>query len=284
MEGSFLKKKLTKQLLSEEELTPWEKAQAKRQRLQKQQKPKRHRQAKKLPLLAQVKRNRLEKTGGSLLIIFLTITLISLYFILPISRISSVKVVGVQGDDKTTVLTASKIKSGQTLLGVWWTQSKLENGIIRNVGLVRAANIKTVKQQVVIRVKKYQTVAYIEKAGQYYELEQNGSISLNGQSEIAGNLPLIANKKNANFHLLAKQLDLLPNKLLLAISEIHFTPTKADPTKILVYMNDGNRVIADAEDFAKKMAYYPSIVAKMDYQGTVDLEVGAYSYPSKKSE
>ena len=138
--------------------------------------------------------------------------------------------------------------------------------------------------QIVIKVNQFRRVAFLEKDKRYYSLRQNGSTNLSETTNISGNVPVVVYKANANLTLLAQQLNLLPNRLLGAISEIHFTPTKSDPTKLLLYMNDGNQVIANAETLAKKLAYYPSIVAKMNYQGIIDLEVGAYSYPKNSNE
>lgn len=282
-----MKKKVNKPVTSEVELTPWEKAQAKRA---KQQTPKfakqkqKKRQKRKLPLLAEVKRRRVEKTGGSLLVIFATIAIVSLYFILPISRVAQVKVEHLATKDAQVVVKASKIKQRQTLLSVLLNKNKAEKTIVTNVPFVNRANVTMAGSQIVIKVNQFRRVAFLEKDKHYYSLRQNGSTNLSETTNISGNVPVVVYKANANLTLLAQQLNLLPNRLLGAISEIHFTPTKSDPTKLLLYMNDGNQVIANAETLAKKLAYYPSIVAKMNYQGIIDLEVGAYSYPKNSNE
>src|SRR5699024_7229165 len=99
-----------------------------------------------------------------------------------------------------------------------------------------------------------------------------------------GNYPIFYNFKNKTRLLeMTKQFNKLPAKVKKGIAEIHLEPTKDEPGKIKLYMNDDNQVIASIDTFDEKMQYYPSIVSKMNYTGVVDLEVGAYSYTYGKN-
>ena len=53
---------------------------------------------------------------------------------------------------------------------------------------------------------------------------------------------------------MTKQFDKLPAKVKKGIAEVHLEPTKADPGKIKLYMNDGNQVIASIDNVCRENA------------------------------
>mgnify|MGYP001068670882 FL=1 len=101
-----------------------------------------------------------------------------------------------------------------------------------------------------------------------------------GTPIVKGSYPVFYNfKDKAKLKLAVTKIQELPTELKKSVSEIHYDPSKVNPDRIKLYMNDGNEVIADLSTLTKKMKYYPQIATKMEQKGIVDLEVGAFSYP-----
>ena len=73
----------------------------------------------------------------------------------------------------------------------------------------------------------------------------------------------------------------LPSNVKTNVSEFYNAPTKLNPYRIKIDMNDGNKVIADMRTVKSKLKYYPGMAAQMKKKGVIDLEIGAYSYPFK---
>lgn len=281
MHNSF--KKIKK---SKEELTPWEKAQKKR----KQQKKRRNHSndsrsfVKKLPQTYKLRKQRLARGTVALIAIFGIIFLSSLFFILPFSRILSVKVNAADKETRIAIVKASDLHYYESLIGVWPHTSQIEEQIHKKVPSVKKATIKYEGSQVIIDIQEYPTIGYLMKNNKYYKLTSSGMVDEYGTESPHGNYPVFYNfKNNDELKEMTKQYDKLDSNLKRGISEIHLDPTKADPGRIKLYMNDGNQVIAKTDTFAEKMQYYPSIVSKMNYTGVVDLEVGAFSYPYGKN-
>lgn len=281
MRKSF--KKLKK---SEAELTPWEKAQKKRQQQKKHQHHKNDSRSfvKKLPQTNKLRKQRLAKGTVQLIVIFGVLFVSSLFFILPFSRILSVNVNTNDAETRLAVIKASDLHYYESLIGVWPQTSKIEQRIHEKVPSVKKAKIQYEGSHVIIDIQEYPTIGYVMKGNKYYKLTSSGMIDKYGANSPSGNYPVFYNfKNNSELKEMTHQYDKLSKNLQKGISEIHSEPTKADPGKIKLYMNDGNQVIASTDTFAQKMQYYPNIVSKMNHTGIVDLEVGAYSYPYGKN-
>lgn len=275
-------KKLKK---SNAELTPWEKAQKKRKQAKKHHRPTTARSfVKKLPRTNSLRKQRLAKGTIALIAVFGITFAVSLFFILPFSRILSLQVNTNDDATRTAVVKASNLHYYESLFGVWPETAKIENRIHEKVPSVKKATIQYQGTHVKINVEEYPTIGYVVRNNKYYKLTSSGMIDKYGSNNPKENYPIFYNFKNKDRLLeMTKQFDKLPAKVKKGIAEIHLEPTKADPGKIKLYMNDGNQVIASIDTFAEKMQYYPSIVSKMNYTGVVDLEVGAYSYPYGKN-
>ena len=273
---------------SDQELTPWEKAQKQRQLQKKASKRYRNNMSrsflKKLPQTNKLRKKRLAKGTLTLLIIFGILFIVSLIFVLPFSRILKINVNTKNDPIRTAVIKASDLHYYESLVPVWTKSQTIEKNIKDKVPSVEKVNVTNHGSQVNIEIKEYPIIGYVVQNSKYYQLTAAGMVSKYGTTNPTGNYPAFYNFKNKNIlKAMTTQFDELQPKVKKDISEIHLEPTKADPEKIKLYMNDGNQVIATISTFAQKMQYYPSIVSKMNYTGVVDLEVGAFSYPYGKN-
>lgn len=223
--------------------------------------------------------SRVRRRALVLIIGFAVAVMATVVSILPVSRISSVRVTGTDNATGQAVIQASQLRSRQSLITVYPRMIKVERQIKQKVNSVRRVTVRIVGRQVVLQVREYPIVGYQRKAGQYYKVLASGAVGQTKIRQINGNYPIFYGFKPRELRAMAAQVNRLPVKVRQAISEIHAQPNRVDPQRVHLYMNSGNEVIARVSTFATKMKYYPAIAAKMKAKGVVDFEVGAYSYP-----
>ncbi len=229
-----------------------------------------------------IQKRRLFQRTIPLLIIFGLTALISLYSIMPVSRLESLDVSGGDRQTKIAVVKASGLKYYESLFSIWTGKSKIEKRILDKVGNVKSVKLSISRfNHVNLAITEYRTIGYAERNSLYYKLPSSGMAVNYGIDGFEGSYPVFYGFNN-NRRLLkemALQVDSVDKKIRGCISEIHFEPSKVDPERVRVYMNDGNEVIAQISTFSKKINYYPQYTAKMKFKGIIDLEVGAYAYP-----
>lgn len=267
-------------------LTPWEQEQQRRkQRLESEQKKTvlRPTYDKNLPKLKKKRTQRLKKHEKVLLTVFTTIAMVTLYFILPISRVTSVKINSTYDESKDEILSATGLNYYESLFVVWPKTEAIKEQVKQKVPSVQAVHVLYKGSHVTVNVRQYPMVGYLKKDGNYYRVTANGAVAVQKLSGITGKYPVFNNFKSTQvLKTVAQKYTSLPPEIKQGISEIHAIPSRVDPEKIKLYMNDGNQVIAKATTFDRKMKYYSNIAANMDRPGVVDIEVGAYSYPYHK--
>lgn len=267
-------------------LTPWEQEQQRRQaRLKAEQKKGSLRPVydQNLPKLKKKRKQRLKKHEKVLLTIFTTIAMVTLYFILPFSRVTSVKINNTYPESKDEILQATGLRYYESLFVVWPKAEQIKQQVKQKVPSVKTVEVLFQGSHITINAKEYPMVGYFKKGSHYYRLTSFGAVSIQELKSTSGKYPVFYGFRKAKvLKMTAQKYMQLPAEIKQGISEIHAIPSKVDPQKIKLYMNDGNQVIAKASTFGQKMKYYSNISANMEKPGIVDLEVGAYSYPYGK--
>ncbi|WP_125682643.1 cell division protein FtsQ/DivIB [Levilactobacillus yonginensis] len=270
-------------------MTPWEEYQAQAERKRKQDKaPKWVHKAKrigdKLPRLKHQRNRKLIRRMTILLTTFTVVILAMVYLVSPLSHFKTVRVMGAEALSSKQVQKAVRVRPGDSIYNVVGHQQQLARQAVK-----RNSRLKTVKIQfrqpnhATIRVVEYATAGYVMKQDRYYEVLENGIVSQQSVTQPKSGTPVYGSfKRTQKLHRMILQYAKLDSEIKSSISEIQDSPTKDNPNRIHLFMNDGNEVYASIPSFAKKMAYYPSIAAKMKHKGVVNLEVGAYSYAFKK--
>lgn len=263
-------------------VTPWEKYQDQERHRQAAAK-KKHRQTrigKKLPQLLRQKHRRLAQRMGIVIGLFTVVLVVALYFATPISHISTIKVTGNQALSVNQLSAMTGIKRGNSIYKVRGREKAIAKRVVAKNARIKQIRLSITHMNVLtIHVSEYRTAGYVPANGYYRVALESGVVTNEHQTQPTGSYP-VYDKFNSQTKLAAmiKQYAKLPQKIKSGISEIQFKPSKANPERIHLFMNDGNEVYASLSTFATKMAYYPSIAAKMKTSGVVNLEVGAYSY------
>lgn len=270
-------------------LTPWEEYQAQAAEKRRQAKaPKWIHKAKrigdKLPRLKHQRNRKLIRRLLILLTSFTVVILAMVYLLSPLSHFQTVKVTGTQALSAKQVQTAAQIHPGASIFQVVGHERQLARQAVKRNTRLKAVDIRFHQpNRVTVHVTEFATAGYVMKQNRYYEVLENGVVSQQSVDQPKSGTPVYGHFKRAKtLHQMILQYAQLDSEIKRSISEIQESPTKDNPDRVHLFMNDGNEVYASIPSFAKKMAFYPSIAAKMKQKGVVNLEVGAYSYPFKK--
>lgn len=271
-------KKKTKTPQVKRELTPWEKAQ-RNQRIVQEEKIKKNKKIQfHLPKFGKTRKTRIWIGSG---LVFALV--VAGYLFSPLSRVQSIKVTGNKEFSKAQVMKAGNVHQNDWifpyLLGqqdksteVYKKQAKLLSYKVDRQGLNRLKII----------VKENPVAGLVLRNNYYYTILDNGKVIRKSKTQPSSDYPVFKNFHSSSvLKTLLTQYKQLPAVVRTGISEIDYAPSKDNPNKLHLYMNDGNEVYAVLPSFAAKMKYYPQMAADMKQKGVIDLEVGAFSYPFK---
>lgn len=266
-------------------IKPWEeylhKEQVKAQKTAQRQERKPLHVSTTLPKLKRTRLSRLVKNTLIVLAVLLTVGASAGYFLTPFSRVREISVTGTNIAADQAVIDESGIRSGAGLVHLFLHRQDYTGRLLKRMPLLRSAAIDRVGiNDIVLRVKEHPVVGYTVKNGIYYPIISTGMVLTAGQSKPVGNYPVYADfTSNQHIKLAVKVYASLAAHVQGDISEIHDIGDKANPNRVMLYMNDQNKVIADLNTLKEKMAYYPAMKAQLKGAGIVDLEVGAYAVP-----
>jgi len=270
-------------------LTPWEEYQAQAAEQRKRANApkwihKARRIGDKLPRLKHQRNRKLIRRLAILLTSFTVVILAMVYLLSPLSHFQTVTVTGAQALSAKQVETATRVRTGDSIFQVVGHEQQLARRAVKRNSRLKAVSIAFRQpNKVTVHVTEFATAGYVMKQNRYYEVLENGVVSQQSVDQPKSGTPVYGQfKKAQTLHQMILQYAKLDSEIKSSISEIQDSPTKQNPNRIHLFMNDGNEVYASIPNFAKKMAFYPSIAGKMKAKGVVNLEVGAYSYAFKK--
>lgn len=222
------------------------------------------------------------KTALPLCLFFIIIALISGYFVSPYSKVKNISIEALQ--DQNQLKNNLPIQVGDSLMMVKLNEPKVIKLVKQN-----DINVKNVKinwkghNEAILKIKFYDFYAYFKHDGHYYPVNDRGeTVKQPASINIKKNVLILqgfSNKKRIKTTLL--QYEKLPNDLKADVKEVKKETAVDDPQKVKVYLNDGNQVVLQNDQLAKKMAYYPSIKTTLKRPSVVNMEYGAYATPIK---
>jgi len=226
------------------------------------------------------KRIRISKNWLIFIIVFIIILIA--YFGSSLSKVRNINVEGVNDLGAQQVINATKIDDNSVLLNVLVHHKSILKETQKALPSIKSASLKSRNlRDLTIDVKEYPTLGYIYKDGDYYRIINNGKVINQKMSSPIGNYPVYSNFGKERLKKMSNIYAELPSNVKTNVSEFYNSPTKLNPYRIKIDMNDGNKVIADMRTIKSKLKYYPGMAAQMKKKGVIDLEIGAYSYPFK---
>lgn len=222
------------------------------------------------------------QTKKTWLTIFTILPLIAFFYwvISPAGAVQKIEVTGNTQLSAKDVIQATGIRKNRSIFGVFLHEAQIgQQAVATNPELKNVEVTIISPTQVKVDVEEATRVGYILHDKKYYLILEGGEVLEQPLNANELGLPIYEGFNNKKlFRQVITNFASLDAPIRSAVSEIQFAPDKDDPSRIKLYMNDGNQVNAKISTFADKMAYYPSIAAQMDQPGVVNLEVGAFSY------
>lgn len=234
--------------------------------------------------LPQLKKERKQKANRRFIFyatVFFLLILIVVYFQSPLSRVRHISVTGEQIAGTESVVRASGISQKTH---IWDIRTDEAEKKIEKLPTVKSAEVRTnFPNQVNIQIKEFNRKAYLFKGGRYYPILQNGAIlSEMPEDKLPVDAPVLVGFENPEMlKKVAEGLSGLPQQVIHSISDIHYINSQAGEDDLVLYMNDGNRIVASTRTFAKNIRLYPGIAANLPEgtHGTIHLSVGSYFVP-----
>lgn len=221
---------------------------------------------------------------GSLVLLFGLILAVMLYIISPLSKIKSVTVSGNSDLSAKQVEQATQVYQGRFIWNVILQHKKLCTRARYRQPQINHVQVQLAGPQKVKLIVSENALLGTAKLGQQnYAVLSNGHLQATNASGKGMVYQSFTNHR-AELKTVAKQIGKLKPAIRNDISTVSYQPTSDAPSRIILYMNDGNTVLANLNTVGKKLAFYPSIVANMNKTGVIDLQVGAYSYDYGSSD
>ncbi|MFC6323441.1 cell division protein FtsQ/DivIB [Companilactobacillus baiquanensis] len=225
-----------------------------------------------------------KNVGKNSIILILAVVIIFIAYLgSPLSKVRNITVEGVNDLGAQQVIDATAINNNSLLVNVLLDHQSIANKTKKKLPSIETVSFKSNNlRDVVIKVREFPTLGLIYKDGYYYRVINGGHIINQKMHSPIGNYPIYSGfKTKKSLKKISKIYKKLPDNVRTNVSQFYNSPTKLNPYRIKIDMNDGNKVVADIRTVEAKMKYYPGIAAQMKQKGVINLEIGAYSYPFK---
>ncbi len=237
-----------------------------------------------IPKLKEQRRKKTNRRFIFYITLFFVLILIIVYVQSPLSRISHFVIKGNNYTAKTKIISKTKLADHPHF---WDVNTKDVTAETESIPTIKKAEVhKSFPGTITINVSEYQRIAYLDKNGVYFPILENGTLRDKlSKNNLPVNAPiLIGWNDNSTLDKMAEQLSKTPAGILHAISEIHLSQDDPSHNKILLFMNNGLKVIADISSFAKNIKAYPGITENLpkNAKGTIHLQLGSYFEPDEK--
>ena len=136
-----------------------------------------------------------------------------------------------------------------------------------------------------VSIREYRAVGYVENEGGYNPLVENARI-LRGYQVTPSSGPLVHHFEGEEMDQLVDNLNDIEPEILAGISEIYYRPSENSMTRIHIFMNDGQELVADYRDFGEKMNHYIGMKEEIgeESEGIIDIEIGSSFLPYDSAE
>ncbi|MCO7174619.1 cell division protein FtsQ/DivIB [Sporolactobacillus kofuensis] len=239
-----------------------------------------------LPQLKQERKQKANRRFVFYACIFFLLIFVVVYFQSPLSKVHTITVSGEQIVSSEKVIKASGITNNTH---IWDIRKNAVQQKIERLPTVQSVLIeKSFPNEVTIRIKEYSRKAYLWKNGNYYPILQNGTMMKKLRD---GKMPvdapvLFGFSKSAALKKVAEGLGTISKQMKHNISDIHYIGHSGSGDDLVLYMNDGNKVVASTRTFAQNINLYPEVAANLPKgkHGTIHLSVGIYFIPDKSGQ
>ncbi len=158
-----------------------------------------------------------------------------------------------------------------------------------NVGMLPAVEEVEIDREwwntINVAVTEYRAVGYVANDTDYYPVLENAQV-LRGYPSSPDSAPILHYFEGREFDQMVESLNEIETDIRESISEIYYRPSENSSTRIHMFMNDGQEIVADYRTINEKMNYYLSMREEIGdpEAGIIDLEIGSSFLPYGSEE
>lgn len=136
-----------------------------------------------------------------------------------------------------------------------------------------------------VNISEYRALGYVTNNGSYYPVLENARV-LRGYPSSPKEAPILHYFEGEEFDAVVSGLSKIEPSILDGISEIYYRPSEQSSTRIHMFMNDGQEIVADYRTIDTKMNYYIGMRNEIgdNPAGVIDLEIGSSFLPYESEE
>lgn len=232
-----------------------------------------------IPTLKEKRRQRANRRLIFYVSLFFFFILIVVYFESSYSDVHTVNVIGNEYVSSDWIIDTSKLLDGVSMWGI--DKEEIDEKLRKNPVLANVVIERQWLNTVNIYVEEYERVAYMIEGSTFFPLLETGHV-VDTPEDVSfspyDDPILIGFHHDDILKEFAKQLIDVPPSIRQRMSEIHLSPLENDPQRIIIYMNDGFVVSSTVNNFAERIAPYPSIVEHLDpnVEGIIHMRMNPY--------
>ncbi|MFL1695498.1 cell division protein FtsQ/DivIB [Weissella kandleri] len=223
-----------------------------------------------------------ERNSVHMLVIFVLLSGFLALLISPVATVKKVTVVGNRDLTKKDVLRAANVKNEHMFAWQLFSEQQYFIQEAQKDPAIQAMHIKFLTPTIAqIKIEENVKVGIIQqKQQEKYLLADGQTMPVEKDANTIRNLPTYNGFKHQNDLLLvAKQFGHLSQALRSSVSEVIWSPVAENNQRVILIMNDGNKVLVNANQIDKKLKYYPGMVVQTHQNGTFDFQVGSFFKP-----
>lgn len=158
-----------------------------------------------------------------------------------------------------------------------------------NIAMLPAIDEVTIERQwlntVTVSITEHRSVAYVASGDAFYPVLENAQV-LRGHPALPESAPILHFFEGQEFDALIGNLNKMEKDILEGISEIYYRPSENTDTRIHIFMNNGQEIVADYRTLDEKMDYYLSMQEEIGApgDGIIDIEIGSSFLPYGSEE
>ncbi|WP_067838826.1 cell division protein FtsQ/DivIB [Amphibacillus sediminis] len=239
-----------------------------------------------IPKLKEARRKKTNRRLVFYLSLFFVLISIVVYLQSPLSYVRGISVSGQEYISEQQIIDYSGLTEQDNIWG--FRVADIENKIEQHAEIKQAKVKRVLPNSIEIAIIELDKVAYLNEGEFFYPLLENGNkLDSVRITEWQGDAPLLFGFNEEDYLImLTEQLKELPQTVANHISEIHWTPTDANPFTLRLFMTDGFEVRTSIRGLNQSMSNYPSIVSQLDpkQKGVIDIDVGGAVFNAYTSE
>ncbi|GAA3718428.1 hypothetical protein GCM10022378_05830 [Salinicoccus jeotgali] len=203
-----------------------------------------------------------------------------------VSSASDVKEIALEGNEMISdqeVMERLQFEEGDKMFSANLSRAE------ENIAMLPAIDEVTIERQwlntINVSISERESVAYVASGDLFYPVLENAQV-LRGHPALPETAPILHFFEGQEFDALIDNLNKMEREVLEGISEIYYRPSENTDTRIHIFMNNGQEIVADYRTIDEKMDYYLSMQEEIGEPGggIIDIEIGSSFLPYGSEE